>query len=658
MSDEKIAVYVCDCGTNIAGKVDVEDVVSWAAEQPNVVVAREYRYMCSDPGQDLIKKDIEELGVTRAVVAACSPTMHEPTFRKAASDGGLNPFLLQMANIREHCSWVTEDPIAATEKAKRILGAQIHRLPLNEPLEPIEVPVNQDVLVVGGGIAGIDAALKLAATGKHVYLVERKPSLGGHMAQFDKTFPTLDCAACILTPRMSAAGKDPNITLLAYSEVVNVDGHVGNYRVTIKKKARYVDVDKCTGCGLCTEACVVRKVPNEYDCGLSKRSAAYIPFAQAVPLRATLDPQHCLTLKGKKCKQPCVAACGPEAIDFEQKDETIEVGVGAVVLATGYQLWDASLEERYGYGRLDDVITSLEFERLSNASGPTAGRILRKNGEPPKSIAILHCVGSRDVKRQEWCSRVCCMSALKFAHLVKEQLPETEIYELYIDMRCFGKGYEEFYKRLMNEGVHMVRGRAAEITRGAIASEEEGRLIVKAEDTLLGIVRRIPVDMAVLTVGLSPNEDARDLAQMFGIGCSASGFYLECHPKLEPVATATDGIFIAGCCQAPKDIPDTVAQAGAAAVGALRLVNHDSVHIAPTISYIDPAKCSGCHICVGLCPHSAIEYNEELGVAQVVEAGCKGCGVCVSACASGVPQQRGYLDEQIFAEIEGALPVR
>ena len=415
------------------------------------------------------------------------------------------------------------------------------------------------------------------------------------------------------------------------------------------------DADKCTGCGLCTEACVVRKVTNEFDCGLSKRSAAYIPFAQAVPLYATIDPQHCLTLKGKKCKQPCVTACGPGAIDFEQKDETVEITVGAVVLATGYQLWDASLEERYGYGRLDDVITSLEFERLSNASGPTAGRILRKNGEPPNAVAILHCVGSRDVRQQEWCSRVCCMSALKFAHLIKEQVPDAEIYEFYIDMRCFGKGYEEFYKRLMDEGVHMVRGRVAEITKGALTSDEEGRLLVKAEDTLLGAVRRIAVDMAVLTVGLAPNDDAREVAQMFGIGCSASGFYLECHPKLEPVATATDGIFIAGCCQAPKDIPDTVAQARAAAGRILARIAKGKIEIDGVFAEVDQDRCSGCRMCNELCPYSAIEFDAEKRRSNVIAAACKACGACVAACPSCAITARHFTDQQIFSQIEGIL---
>ena len=395
--------------------------------------------------------------------------------------------------------------MAATDKAKRILSAQIHRLPFNQPLEPIEVPVNHDVLVVGGGIAGIEAALKLSATGKHVTLVERNPSIGGHMAMFDKTFPTLDCAACILTPKMSALGKDPNITLWPTPRSSRSTATSATSRSRSRKKARYVNTDTCTGCGACQEACVVRKVKSEFDQGMGYRSAIYIPFPQAVPLRATIDPAKCLTLSKGKCKQQsCVPACGPGAIDFEQKDEVVELDVGAIIMATGFELWDPAQESRYGYGRLDNVITSLEFERISNASGPTGGEIVCKNGEAPKSVAILHCVGSRDENYQEFCSRVCCMYSLKFSHLIKEHLPETEVYELYIDMRCFGKDYEEFYKRLMDEGVNFVRGRAAEVTDVALSPDEEGRLVVKTEDTLLGIVRRIPADMVILSSGLSP----------------------------------------------------------------------------------------------------------------------------------------------------------
>jgi len=653
--EPRIGVYVCDCGTNIAGKVDVPAVVDYIATLPHVATAREYKYMCSDPGQELIQKDIKELGIDRVVVAACSPTMHEPTFRKAVADAGLNQFLFQMANIREHDSWVTEDPEAATEKAKHIVEAAVHRVVFQEPLEAIEVPVNSDVLVVGGGIAGIEASLKLADAGHKVYLVERDASIGGHMAQFDKTFPTLDCAACILTPKMSAAGKHPNIQLMAYSEVTAVDGYVGNFKVKVTKKARYVDFDKCTGCAACTEQCVVAKVPNEFNERLDNRRAAYIPFPQAVPLKATIDPERCLQLSRGKCKQTCVAACGPGAIDFEQTDETVDLEVGAIIMATGFKLFDATRDAKFGYGRLENVITSLEFERLSNASGPTGGHIICKNGEEPKAVAVLHCVGSRDESFNEHCSRVCCMYSLKFSHLIKEHLPETEVYQLYIDMRCPGKGYEEFYRRLMNEGVHMIRGKAAEVTEVALKPEEEGRLIVRVEDTLLAVTRRIAVDMVILSSGLESQADSKEMAQLFGFGCSHAGFFIERHPKLEPVSTVTDGIFIAGCCQGPKDIPDTVAQAGAAAAGALALVDNRTVRIEPTISYIDPEKCSGCHICVGLCPHNAIQYNAELDAAQVIEAACKGCGVCVSACGSGVPVQRGFTDEQIFAEIEGAL---
>jgi len=652
--EPKVGVYICDCGSNIAGKVNVPEVVEYAATLPYVTVAREYKYMCSDPGQELIQKDIKELGLNRVVVAACSPTMHEPTFRKAVADAGLNQFLFQMANIREHDSWVTEDPVEATEKAKHIVRAAVARVPYQVPLESIVVPMNANVLVVGGGIAGIEAALKLAQAGHHVTVVERSPSIGGHMAQFDKTFPTLDCSACILTPKMSALGKHPNIDLLAYSEVVEVDGYVGNFKVKVRKQPRYVDIDKCTGCAACTEVCVVAKVPNEFNEGLDNRRAAYIPFPQAVPLKATIDPQKCLYLTRGKCKQTCVGACGPEAIDFEQKEEFVDLEVGAIIVATGFEMFDAGREARYGYGRLDDVITSLEFERISNASGPTGGHILCKNGEKPRSVAILHCVGSRDENYNEYCSRVCCMYSLKFSHLIKEHIPEAEVYQCYIDMRCFGKNYEEFYKRLMNEGVTFVRGRAAEVM-AAPKDNPDGRLLVTVEDTLLGVVRNLPVDMVILSSALESQADAKELSQTFGFGCGSAGFFIERHPKLEPVSTVTDGIFIAGCCQGPKDIPDSVAQAGAAAAGALALVDNETVSIEPTISYIDPERCSGCHICIGLCPHNAIQYNEELDAAQVIEAACKGCGVCVSACGSNVPEQRGFTDDQIFAEIEGAL---
>lgn len=654
-----IGVYICHCGTNIAGKVKVKEVVEYATTLPGVVVARHYKYMCSDPGQDLIKQDIKELGLNRIVVASCSPHLHEETFRTATGEGGLNPFYFHMANLREQVSWVTEDPDEATRKAKAIVRAAVQRVYFHEPLGKREVPVNPDVLVIGGGIAGITAALTLANAGKHVYLVEREPSIGGHMAKFDKTFPTLDCASCILTPKMTQVKDHPNITLLTYSEVVEVDGYVGNFHVKIKKKTRYVHDDRCVGCGECIEACVFKepKFPKEFDQGLSKRKPIYIPFPQAVPLVAVIDPDTCIEFKSGKCPKRCVQACGDRnAIDFSMTEENLEVDVGAVIVATGFKTFNPLRTPHLGYGQYPNVYTALEVERLVNSSGPTGGEIILRDGRKPKSVGIIHCVGSRDQNTNPWCSRVCCMYSLKLAHLIKERTG-AEVYNFYIDMRTPGKGYEEFYKKLLEEGLHFIRGKVAEVTDWAMTPEEEGKLIIRVEDTLIGVVRRIPVDMVVLSVGLEPQPDADELRRMLNITCSSEGFYLERHPKLAPVNTFTDGVFIAGACQGPKDIPDTVAQAGAAAAEALSLIDTGKVTLEPNTAWIDEELCSGCHVCIGLCPYSAISFDEERKIAVVNEALCKGCGVCVAACPSGAAQQHLFKDEQVFAEIEGVLAI-
>lgn len=650
--DERIGVYVCHCGTNISGTVDVEAVAKYAEGLPGVVVSREYKYMCSDPGQEIIKNDIKELGLTRVVVASCSPLMHELTFRRTCEEAGLNPFLYQMANIREQCSWVTEDRHEATDKAKRIVTAAVARVPFHEPLQTKQFPVNPAALVVGGGIAGIEAALQLAATGKKVYLVERQPSIGGHMAQFDKTFPTLDCAACILTPKMVDVAQHKNITLLSYSEVEQVKGFVGNFQVKVRKKARHVIEERCTGCGLCEEKCPA-KAPSEFEAGLGLRKAIYRPFPQAVPNIPVIDKPNCIYFIRGKCKA-CEKFCPREAIAFDQQDEVLNLEVGTIILATGFDLFDPTVMRQYGYGRLPNVLTGLEFERMSHASGPTSGKILLQNGKPPQSVAILHCIGSRDEHHNEYCSRVCCMYSLKFAHLIKEKT-NAEVYQFYIDMRAFGKGYEEFYKRLMREKVLFIRGKGAEITDAAESPEEQGKLIVRAEDTLLGITRRVPVDMVILSTGLKPAADAGEVARIFSISRSKDGFFLERHPKLAPVSTASDGIFIAGACQGPKDIPDSVAQGGAAASAALMLLDKGMVDIEPITSYIDPERCSGCQVCVGMCPYQAIRFDEVRKVSVVEEALCKGCGTCVAACPSGVATQHHFTDQQVFAEIQGAL---
>jgi heterodisulfide reductase subunit A len=650
--EPKIGVYICHCGSNIAGTVDTEAVARFARGLEGVVVARDYKFMCSDPGQELIKKDIKELGLNRVVVASCSPTMHEPTFRRACQEAGVNPYLFEMANIREQASWVTEDKEAATEKAKALVSAAVRRVFYHQPLETKEVPVNPNTLVVGGGIAGIQAALKIADAEHQVYLVERTPSIGGHMAQLDKTFPTLDCSACILTPKMTQVGSHPFIKMLTYSEIEEVSGYIGNFKVKIRKKARYVNEELCTGCGVCQEKCPW-KVDSEFEAGLGKRKAIYTPFPQAVPNTPVIDREHCAYFQSGKCRA-CEKFCEAKAIDFEQEDELIEVEVGSIILATGFQVFDPTPIYAYGYGRLDNVITSLEFERLVNSAGPTEGSIVLKDGSEPKSIAIIHCVGSRDAKYHEYCSRVCCMHSMKFAHLIKEHT-DAEVYEFYIDIRSFGKGYEEFYNRILEEGTTFIRGRPAEITNVAESPEEEGKLIVQFEDTLVGRQRRLLVDMVILSCALEPQPDAEAINRLFNISCSGDGFFLEKHPKLEPVSTMTDGIFLAGCCQGPKDIPDTVAQASAAAAEALAIISRGRVEVEAATAVIDEGICSGCQACKLVCPYSAIEYDEEKGVCRVNEALCKACGACIAACFSHAVSLQHFTDEQIVAEMEGAL---
>jgi len=663
--EPRIGVYICHCGSNIAGTVDCEDVAGFARTLEGVAVARDYRFMCSDPGQELIKNDIKEQGLNRVVVASCSPTMHEPTFRRAIQDAGLNPYFFEMANIREHCSWVTEDREKATEKAKALVSAAVSRVYYHQPLEAREVAINPNTLVVGGGIAGIQAALKIADSGNKVYLVERNPSVGGHMAQLDKTFPTLDCSACILTPKMTLVGSHPNIELLTYSEIEEVGGYIGNFKVKIRKKAKYVDWSKCTGCGRCMEICPTA-VPDDFEEGLGKRKAIYKQFAQAVPNKAVIDPKFCRHLKGlAEGKDVCrlceigiekkgIPGCEVGAIDFDQQDEVIEVEVGAIIITTGFQVFDPTPIYQYGYGRLDNVMTSMEFERMVNSAGPTGGHIVLKDGSEPESIALIHCVGSRDEKYHEYCSRVCCMYSMKFAHLIKEHT-SADVYEFYIDIRSFGKGYEEFYNRILNEGTVFFRGKPAEITNVAETPEEEGKLIIQFEDTLVGRQRRVPVDMVVLSCGLEPQSDAGVVARMFNISRSADGFFLEKHPKLDPVATMTDGIFVAGCCQGPKDIPDTVAQASAAAAEALSMISRGKVEIEAATAVINEQLCTGCQLCLANCPYSAISFDEEKGVCRVNEALCKGCGVCVGGCPSDAVSLSHFTNEQILAQMEGAL---
>lgn len=1127
---ERIGFYICHCGINIAFKVRVAEVAEYVATLPNVVVSKDYLFMCSDPGQELIETDIRAHNLTRVVVASCSPRMHEKTFRSACARAGLNPFrAFHMVSVREQVSWVTEDEDEATEKAKILASAGISRVVHQQDLFPATFPVCTNTLVVGGGIAGMQAALDVASAGFTAYLVEREPTIGGHMLQYDKTFPTLDCAACIGTPKMVSVGQESRIKLYSYSEVEEVSGFIGNFKVTVRKKARYIE-NNCTGCGECETVCPIT-TPNDWDVGTKTRNAIYRPFPQAVPITYCIDkfdrapcvntcpagtnvqgyvalvkvgkfkealklimekiplpgtlgrvcPAPCetacrraevdtpvairalkrfaadqvdltrleipnidqrsekiaiigsgpagitaayylrlkgyqvtifealdklggmlrvgipdyrlppqvldneinyiirhgievktnvkfgpdlsleglrkdgfnavfigigahdslhmqipgeknkdgqaaqgvidavnmlreinlgnetvpgskiavigggnvaidaarsakrlgaeevtivyrrseaempahqeeidetkeegiairylsapmqiktknnqvigleciqtelgpadesgrrrpvpvegsefvipcdavipaigqktnvdfsknepdleLTVKntfkvnpttlqtslpdvfaagdavsgpatvveaiadGRKavraihcyltgrdlakyeaetineeppgndwkpipeetpdlpravaeyldpaeristfeevsasldgqtaqkeaarcldcggcceCKL-CVDACKAKAINHDMKDTIETIDVGSIIVATGFDALDPAPITQFGYGKYANVFTNLEFERLSNATGPTSGKLLKRDPndhfsytEPPKSVAILHCIGSRDINYHEYCSRTCCMYALKYAHLLKDKCGhDTEIYNFYIDMRCFGKGYEEFYQRVQNEGVHMIRGKAASV------EENDGMLTVTAEDTLSNQMLNIPVEMVILCTAMEPRSDANEVARTFGIALGGDGFFLEEHPKLEPVSTASAGVFLAGACQSPKDIPDTVAQAKGAASEALALSSYGKVSVAPMISYIDPDICIGCQACIGLCPYSAIEFNERAGVSEVNEAVCKGCGSCSGHCPSGAAKVKHFTDKQVFSEIDQLL---
>ncbi|RLF97549.1 MAG: disulfide reductase [Candidatus Wolframiiraptor sp.] len=653
-----IGVYVCHCGLNIAGTVDVERVVEYAKNLPDVIVAKHYKYICSEPGQRMIQEDIQAYGLERVVIAACSPRMHEETFRKTVAEAGLNPYLLEVVNLREHCSWAHSDqPEKATEKAKELVRMGVARARLLEPLEKRVISVEKKVLVVGGGIAGIEASLDLANAGFKVYLVEKAPSIGGRMAQLDKTFPTLDCSACILTPKMVDVAKHPNIKLLTNAEVTNVSGFVGNYEVTVLKKPRYVDEDKCVGCGLCTEVCPV-EIPDKFNEGLSQTHAISIYSPHAVPKVAIINPEHCLRLKyGKEVCGRCLKTCEAKAINFEQQPENIQLKVGAIILAVGADVFDAAKIPELGYGRFKNVISNIQFERISDASGPTGGKILcPETGKPPRSIVFIQCVGSRDKRFHEYCCRVGCMISLKQAILAREKLGgDVEIYICYNDIRAFGKGYEEFYRRARDLNINFLAGIPSEIR-----SAPDGSLCVTVYEKVVNKLLEIHADLVVLSCGIVPRKDFNKISETFHVSRSSDGFLLEAHPKLRPLETSTAGIFLAGACQGPKDIPDSVAHASGAAAKVIELLSKGEFEIEPLKAIVNPDFCSGCGICESICPFDAIEMkaetvNGEKLVAEVIEVKCQGCGTCASACPTHAIKMQHYTNEQILAQVHAAL---
>ncbi len=659
---QRIGVFVCWCGSNIAATVDVQAVADALRKEPGVVFSADYQYMCSQAGQDMIKEAVKEHQLTGLVICSCSPRMHEATFRKTARAAGLNPYMVEIANIREQCSWVHKEMPVGTEKAIALGKAAIAKVHLNTPLTPGQTPVTKRALVIGGGIAGIQTALDIADAGFQVDIVEKEPTIGGKMAQLDKTFPTLDCAACILTPKMVDVSQHDNIRLFAFSEIEEVKGFVGNFDVTIRRKARYVNEELCTGCGACVEKCPMKKVPNEFNLGMDNRPAVYIPFAQAVPKVATIDPAHCNMLKNGKCGL-CARVCEAKAIDYTQQDSFVTERYGAIVVATGYNPISLEKFDEYAYSQSKDVITSLEFERLTNAAGPTAGKLLRpSDGEHPHTIVFVQCVGSRCAacaeKGKEYCSKICCMYTAKHAMLVRDKYPDVEVYVFYIDVRTPGKNFDEFYRRAVEEyGVKYIKGTVGKVT------PEGGKLKVQASDLLQNKQLHIDADLVVLAAAIEPDRSARPLATMLTASMDTNDFFTEAHPKLRPVESPTAGVFLSGACQGPKDIPETVSQAGAAASKVIGLLAKDTLTGNPCVAKSDEWMCNGCSSCANVCPYGAITYIDKefrmpdrttatRRVASVNPAVCQGCGCCTVACPSGAMDLNGFLNTQILAEVD------
>ena len=659
---QRIGVFVCHCGTNIAGTVDVKAVAEALKSEPGVVFSTDYQYMCSQAGQNMIIDAVKQNKLTGIVVCSCSPRMHEATFRKTAAAAGLNPYMVEIANIREQCSWVHKEMPIGTEKAIILAKAAVAKVQLNAPLTPGESPVTKRALVIGGGIAGIQTALDIADAGFPVDIVETKPTIGGKMAQLDKTFPTLDCAACILTPKMVDVAQNDKIRIFSYSEVTGVKGFVGNFEVTIKRRARYVKEDVCTGCGLCTEKCPQRKIPNEFNLGMDNRRAIYIPFAQAVPKVATIDPNYCMMLKTGKCGV-CSKVCSAGAIDYKAKDEFLEEKYGAIVVATGFNPISMEKFNEFAYADSKDVITSLELERLMNAAGPTGGTLLRpSDNEHPHTIVFVQCVGSRceacAQKGKEYCSKICCMYTAKHAMLIRDKYPDTEVYVFYIDVRTPGKNFDEFYRRAVEEyGVHYIKGMVGKV------SPQGKKLMVQGSDLIYGKQLHIEADLVVLAAAIEPDKSARPLATMLTASMDTNDFFTEAHPKLRPVESPTAGVFLSGTCQGPKDIPETVSQAGAAASKVIGLLCKDKLIGNPCIAHSNELMCNGCSTCEKVCPYGAITYeNKEFRmpnrttqlrrVAVVNEAVCQGCGACTVACMSGAMDLRGFTSKQIMAEVD------
>jgi heterodisulfide reductase subunit A2 len=641
---KKLGVFICHCGVNIAGTVDVKSVAEKMGSIEDVCHSTEYIYMCSEPGQQTIREAIREKGLEGIVVACCSPSMHENTFRKAVKSQGMNPFLCEIANIREQCSWVHQkEKEEATRKAAEIIVATLEKVRGNEQLEAIPVAVNRRVLVIGGGIAGITAALDLANGGYDVTLIEKEPALGGHMAQLSRTFPDLDPALAGLVNKATEVAKHPGVHLHCYSELGDVKGYLGNFELVIRRKATYVDGIKCNGCGLCVDRCPV-EYASPFERGLGVRKAIDFHYPEGVPRNPFIRRDQCLFFKDGSCRQ-CEEACPEKAVDFDQQEESLSEKVGAIVVATGYELYPREELGEYGYGDIPDVIDGLTFERMLSPNGPTGGKIIRpSDGKVPKEMVFIQCVASRDPDRYKpYCSRICCMYTAKQAKIFKEQIPDGQPYIFYMDIRSDCKGYEEFVQKTVEEkGVLYLRGRVSRVY------PDDGKVRVLGVDTLTGKNVEVAADLVVLATAVVPSPGIKDLAAKLRATVDRHGFLTEAHIKLYPVESSTKGIYLAGCGQSPKDISDTVSQASATASKIQALLSTDMLMQDPLIAFVDEGICSGCGICVRICPYEAREMDERRGISVVHSALCQGCGACIAACPNFACELRNGTSGQVL----------
>jgi heterodisulfide reductase subunit A len=645
----RIGVFVCSCGLNIARTVDIEEVVRVMGDYPGVVHAINYKYMCSDPGQSTIKDAIRDENLDGVVVASCSPALHEVTFRRTCESAGLNPYMCEIANIREQCSWVHNDREKATQKAGETIATVVEKVRFNEALVPISVPVTRRALVIGAGISGIQAALSIANSGHEVTLLEREPSIGGHLAGLAETYVTHDCSPCLLSSRIVEVKRHPRIETLTCSEIEDLKGYVGNFTAKIKTKASLVDPVRCDGCGLCVEKCPVAVAP-QTERTPGKTKAIWIPSPQVVPAEAVIDRDICTHFQDG-CDL-CKKVCPRDAIDFDQGDRSMEKEVGAVVVATGFGLYPKEKIGEYGHGKYRDVIDGLEFERLLSV-WERQGREIRRpsDGKVPREVVFIQCAGSRDPEHgMPYCSKVCCMYTAKHARMYKQAVPDGQAYVFYIDVRAGGKGYEEYVNEsTKDEGTLYLRGKVARVF------EDNGKIMVWGVDTLLGKKIEIAADLVVLATAMVPSEGAKDLAMRLKISSDQYGFFSEIHPKMRPVESPTSGVYLAGCAQAPRDIPETVAHASAAASKVAALFSRDKLSHEPIVVNVDEDICTGCAICVEACPYGAREIDEWKRIASVREVLCQGCGACAAACPNGATGQKNFTASQVLSMIDVAI---